>query len=191
MTGTPPAPWLSRLSVGTFNEADRLESALAELARFADFVVSECSLLARRHAVETAFRARLKPLAQSDDGARRYLVTGVSARAHPTLRRNLLRTFIEIDGPEPVLASPGPLAEIIARRGRDTAASSPALLAPLLPAGDAARLQSQLDGGLLLLWIPVRDSDEELRTCRTLLKYSDRAVSTHDIRAPKTRQAPG
>lgn len=112
-------------------------------------------------------------------------MTGGPARGYPCIRRNLLRTLIEVGavgGLVPVLASSGPLAEIIARGATGTEATAVPLLEPWLPAGDAASLQARLDAGSLLLWIPVHDSDAELRACRLLLKYSRRAVSAHDIR---------
>ncbi len=178
-------PRSHRLSVGIFEGAARLELALRELERFADFQAFECSLLARRRFLEDALQARLELLAPAADGSRRYSVTGCPARAYPCICRNLLGTLIEVGAVGalgPVLASSGPLAENIARGATDTEAMAAPLLEPCLPAGDAARLQAHLDAGSLLLWIPVHDSDAELRACRLLLKYSRRAVSAHDIR---------
>ena len=179
MTGSMPRS--HRLSVGIFEDATRLELALREVERFADFQLRECSLLARRRGLEDALQARLEPLAPAADGSRRYAVTGGRTCAYPCIHRNLLGTLIEVaadGGLGPVLASSGRLAEIIAA----AEAMAEALLEPWLPAGDAARLQARLDAGSLLLWIPVQDSDAELRACRLLLKYSRRAVSAHDIR---------
>jgi len=178
-------PRSQRLSVGVFEDATGVEFTLRELERIADFRAEDCSLLARRRCLEAALHTRLEPLAPTAGGARRFAVASGPAYAYPCIRRNLLGTFIEVaatGGPGPVLASSGPLAEIIARGVAEPEAGAVPLFEPWLPAGDAARLQAQLDAGSLLLWIPVQDSDTELRACRLLLKYSRCAVSAHDVR---------
>lgn len=153
-----------RLAVGIFRDAASLQNAL-QMLRDDGFATDRLTILAGREALDKLGW----PLTE----------TVGFGRCRPEIR-----SFKEIDLPgcaKPVLVSDGDVAQLLADWTNWAERRFCCLLDPWLGHAHACVLQRQLDGGAATLWVRVEDGDQELRTCRILLRTSADHVQVHDI----------
>lgn len=152
-----------RQAVGVFYEADRLQQTLDALTT-AGVDRGDLAILAGRETVDTKIRTYLEKM---DSG----------------VLRDLLQAMIVV-GPVsqagPLFISRGHLAEFLSRANKDEATAKP------FPDGHlsdrhASFLRAQLDAGACLLWVTIRNGDEEKTAGGALLKYSRHQVQMHDL----------
>jgi hypothetical protein len=84
---------------------------------------------------------------------------------------------------EPVCCTAGPLAERLAERVNDGAASLQEALGLWLVSRHAARIQEAVEGGCLMLWVQLFDAQDERRACTILLTHCSSVVEVHDLAA--------
>jgi hypothetical protein len=84
---------------------------------------------------------------------------------------------------ERVCCTAGLLADRLAERVNDGAASLQEALGLWLVSRHAARVQEAVEGGCLMLWIQLIDARDERRACTILLTHCLSAVEVHDLAA--------
>jgi hypothetical protein len=82
-----------------------------------------------------------------------------------------------------VCCTAGLLADRLAERVNDGAASLQEALGLWLVSRHAARVQEAVEGGCLMLWIQLIDARDERRACTILLTHCLSAVEVHDLAA--------
>jgi hypothetical protein len=84
---------------------------------------------------------------------------------------------------ERVCCTAGPLADRLAERVNDGAASLQEALGLWLVPRHASRIQEAVEGGCLMLWVQLFDARDERRACTILLTHCLSAVEVHDLAA--------
>ncbi|MGI9491121.1 MAG: hypothetical protein ACR2QF_01705 [Geminicoccaceae bacterium] len=152
-----------RQAVGVFYEAGRLQQTLDTLT-MASIDLADLAILARREAIDTNLRPHLEKM---DSG----------------VLRDLLQEMIVV-GPVsqagPLFISRGHLAEFLSRTSKDEGMAKP------FPGGHlsdrhSAFLQDQLDAGACLLWVTIRNGDDEKTAGAALLRHSRHQVQMRDF----------
>lgn len=87
-------------------------------------------------------------------------------------------------GAGPLLVSSGPFGDLFVAAASDDALSSTPFLTRWLSPRHAGYLHQQLDAGAALLWVYVRNGEEEKRAGRALLQHSQHQVQMHDFSFP-------
>lgn len=94
--------------------------------------------------------------------------------------------FIEIGAvrsSDPVLSSAGTLTDLLSDAGAQPGVSMSSLFETWIPRRQSAFLEEQLGAGRVLLWVQIRDPDQEARICRTLLTNSPYRVQVYDMKS--------
>ena len=152
-----------RQAVGVFYETGRLQLTLDALT-MAGVDRANLAILAGRETIDTKFRPHLE-------------------KTDSVVLRDLLQAMI-VAGPVsqsgPLFISRGHLAEFLRRASKDEA------MVKTFPDGylsdrHAAFLQGQLDAGACLLWVTIRNGDEEKTAGAALLEHSRHQVQMHDF----------
>jgi hypothetical protein len=176
-----------REAVGVFDDESALQSAVDELF-LAGFDRSSLSLLASEHAVEEKLGHRYDKVAELEDD--------------PTVPRiAYLGKDSRVEGESAVVSglayvgALGAIGAIVASGGTIAAALIGAaaaggvggligtVLARFIAGHHADYLQEQLDHGGLLLWVSVRDAEQERKACEVLRRCSGDDVHVHDLPA--------
>ena len=115
----------------------------------------------------------------------------VEDRLHPSLEgasRDILSSLLNAMAETgtvyrfgPVLVSAGSLANFFSKSQHEKPKAVGSLLERWLLFRHAVCLQEELDAGGCLLWVRVRDGEEERRACGILLRHSERPVQVHDL----------
>jgi hypothetical protein len=135
--------------------------------------------------VETA----LRDLSQGGTAPRSFNYLGlhrVLARAGGTIANAKPLSLQELPFPgnaELIGCTPGPLAERLAARLGAGAPTLKAALGQWLIPRHAAQVEEGVEGGEIILWVQLFDSDDERRAYQSLLNRSSNAVGVHDIAA--------
>jgi hypothetical protein len=145
--------WSVRFAVGTFNTWDGACEALRDL-RVAGADPETLSFL----------------------GLHRTMA-GASKHSLELRLRELTRTTAG----EPVCCTAGLLADRLAERVNDGAATLQEALGLWLVSRHAARIQEAVEGGRLMLWVQLFDARDERRACTILLTHCSSVVEVHDF----------
>lgn len=152
-----------RQAVGVFYEAERLQQTLDALI-VAEVDHADLAILAGRETIDAKIRS-------------------YPEKANSGVLRDLLQAMIVV-GPVsqagPLFLSRGHLAEFLNRTSSDEATAKP-FPSEYLSDRHAAFLQEQLDAGGCLLWVTIRNGDQEKAAGAALLKYSRHRVQIHDL----------
>ena len=153
-----------RHAVGVFHQVIRLRTGLEDL--IAAGIEREALCLAGQQALMETLR-QAEPTAGGDEAffalsADTVLVDGAGQRV-------------------PVRLSSGErCARLLASLDRSTMPGDPWLDRWLLPR-HARTLEAHLVAGRYLLWVRIRDADDEKRVCTILLRHSEFPVQVHDL----------
>ncbi len=152
-----------RQAVGIFYDADRLQQTLEALTE-AEVNHADLAILAGHEAIDAKIRS-------------------YPEKANSGVLRDLLQAMIVV-GPVsqagPLFLSRGHLAEFLSRTRSGEATTKP-FPGEYLSDQHAAFLQEQLDAGGCLLWVTIRNGDQEKAAGAALLKYSRHRVQIHDL----------
>ena len=83
-----------------------------------------------------------------------------------------------------MLLSCGRLSHCVLQAGGGPGVRLGPLLRRWLSARSGAFLMDRIEDGELLLWVSVRDGEQEAQVCRTFLKHSRHRVQVHDLPFP-------
>lgn len=172
-----PGPELVRQAVCVFDDWDQLKQAgdaLAEISRGS----LETTVVACRSAL---------------GGASRYRPAGGAIRHRRQTRHEPcgklpsedLANLIEVGAvrsSDPVLSSAGTLTDLLSAAGAQPGVSMSSVLETWIPRKQSAFLEEQLGAGRVLLWVHIRDPDQEAQICRTLLTHSPYRVQAYDMK---------
>ena len=94
-----------------------------------------------------------------------------------------LRELTLTSAGEPVCCTAGLLADRLAERVNDGAATVQEAFGVWLVSRHAARIQEAVEGGCLFLWVQLFDAQDERRACTILLTHCSSVVEVHDLAA--------
>jgi len=155
-----------RQAVGSFDEAGSLCDVVQVLAD-QDVATADLTVVVGQDSLDDTFL----PAIRSNPGAMLDCATAS------------MSAIVMTENAGPLLVSSTPLGDRL-MAAADTAQTPQPFLARWLSARHAGYLQQQLDAGAALLFIHVRNGEEEKRAGRALLQHSRHQVQMHDFSFP-------
>jgi hypothetical protein len=173
-------PQQIREVVGVFDKAESLEDAVFELETHG-FDRAAFSLLASEHTVEQKLGRRYRRIEEMEDEPRAPRDTFFSRASRLEAEFGLAPALGFVGAVAAGLGSAAITLPVLVAAG--TGAAVGAVLGRVIRRHHAERLQEQLERGGLLLWVNVRDPQEERKAVSALQAHSARDVHAHDIAA--------
>ncbi len=164
--------------VAVFDSAEALEEAVFDL-EINGFDRASFSLLASEHTVETALGQRYRRIEEMEDEPKAPRETFFARASRLEAEFGLAPAFALFAAVGVGLGS-GPITlPVLVAAGSGAALG--AFLGRLIHRHHAERLQEQLARGGLLLWVNVRDREQESKATTILETHGARHVHAHDL----------
>jgi hypothetical protein len=188
-------PGYVREAVGLFHDEQQLENALDQLQE-SGFDRSEISLLANEQTIEDRLGHHYERSAEASDDPNAPRVAYVSRENLGVAEGALIGTPLYVAAVTSAgiaLAAGGPLAVAITAAvvGGGAAALIGAALARLVDRRHAKSIEEQLEHGGIVVWVDLRDPDQEARAPDILKKYGATEVHVHEIPSGQAPQSSG
>jgi hypothetical protein len=168
----------SREVVAVFDGPDALEEAVFDLETHG-FDRAAFSVLASEEAVERAFGRRYTRIEEMEDAPAAPRETFFSKASRLEAEFGLAPALAFLGAVAVGLGATAVSLPILVAAGSGAAIG--ALLGRLIHQHNAERVREQLERGGLLLWVNVRNPDEEEKAARLLNSRGARDVHAHDV----------
>jgi outer membrane lipoprotein SlyB len=172
-------------AVGVFHDHDRMVEAVDALMS-SGFDRSQFSVLAGGKTVERKLGHRYRKVAELEDNPNVPRKAYVAEESIGDAEGALIGGFLYVGATAAtgaVVATGGALAAVIAAAAvaGGIGALIGGVLATLIAENHAIYLQEQLDNGGFLLWVRLRDTDQETKATEILRRHSGEDVHVHEI----------